>query len=191
MRTMSTLCDFSETDKATLRRILGDIESPTAGLPDAVFDFALGIIPMVNVDLLISDTENRVLLAWREDRWGAGWHVPGGIIRIYESFSERITATAQLELGLIVRHKPAPISMTQFFVDRGHFISLLYECDIVGDQSVVIDESAVAAPHPNALGWFSKPPAAIYPAHAQYIPRLPQFGASNPLTTDEILIEER
>jgi colanic acid biosynthesis protein WcaH len=41
---------------------------------------------MVNVDLFISDDQGRVLLTWRDDEiFGAGWHIPGGMIRYKET----------------------------------------------------------------------------------------------------------
>jgi ADP-ribose pyrophosphatase YjhB (NUDIX family) len=182
---------LNEADKGALRRILEKVPAPKTGLPDAVFDFALAIVPMINVDLLVSDDANRVLLAWREDRWGSGWHVPGGIIRAYESLSERIAITARRELGAKVNYDPVPESISQFFSARGHFISILYKCSIDGDESAVINPDKIAAPQPNYLAWFSKPPSVIYPAHEQYIPRLPQFATSRKLTFGEAPIEQR
>ena len=55
-------------------------------LPEELFRFISTISPLVNVDLLIKDDTNRTLLTWRDDEhYGAGWHVPGGIIRFKES----------------------------------------------------------------------------------------------------------
>jgi hypothetical protein len=51
---------------------------PRSGLPEELFLFVSRLVPMVNVDLFISDDQGRVLLTWRDDEiFGAGWHVPG------------------------------------------------------------------------------------------------------------------
>jgi len=61
------------------------ILNPRLGLPGEVFLFISRMSPMVNVDLLIKDENSRTLLAWRDDVFsGAGWHVPGGVLRFKE-----------------------------------------------------------------------------------------------------------
>ena len=59
---------------------------PNGGLPEELFLFVSRLVPMVNVDLFISDDQGRVLLTWRDDEiFGAGWHIPGGMIRYKET----------------------------------------------------------------------------------------------------------
>ncbi len=106
---------------------------PSQGLPEELFIYTSQITPLVNVDLLIKDDINGVLLTWRDDDYyGAGWHVPGGIIRYKETFSDRIHAVARQELGVRVTHGPEPIAINQVIhptkTIRGHFISLLFVC---------------------------------------------------------------
>src|SRR5437763_276723 len=75
---------------------------PKTGLPYELFLFISRLVPMVNVDLLVSD-RGSILLTWRDDEiHGTGWHVPGGMIRFQETISERIRATALEELGVEV-----------------------------------------------------------------------------------------
>lgn len=94
-----------------LHALTGD---PTNGLPEEVFLYASQITPLVNVDLFIKDEAKGVLLTWRDDDYyDAGWHVPGGIIRYKETFSDRIKAVARQELGASVTHEPAPIEINQ------------------------------------------------------------------------------
>jgi hypothetical protein len=45
---------------------------------------------MINVGLLLKDPTCGTLLTWREDDFRTGWHIPGGIIRLYE-----LTSSAQ------------------------------------------------------------------------------------------------
>src|SRR4051812_2311240 len=90
-------------EEARLTNLLGEalreIPAPERGLPDAAFSFALKIVPMVNVDLLVKAKDGRTLLAWREDEYGTGWHIPGGIIRLGEMTQDRIHAVADHELA--------------------------------------------------------------------------------------------
>jgi ADP-ribose pyrophosphatase YjhB (NUDIX family) len=89
---------------------------------------------MINVDLLIKDNEGRTLLVWRKDKYGSGWHIPGGIIRFKETTEQRIHEVAWQELGATVEFQDAPIAIRQVIVpdrnERGHFISLLYRCQL-------------------------------------------------------------
>lgn len=101
------------------------------GLPDDVFSFIASSTPMVNVDLLIIDNAKRILLAWRRDAQHVGWHIPGGIIRFKETFSDRIHKTALHELGSDVTFDPHPLKISEIIMPyqrRGHFISFLYRC---------------------------------------------------------------
>jgi colanic acid biosynthesis protein WcaH len=163
----------------SLAKLRDVIPNPGSGLPDAVFDFALDIVPMINVDLLIEE-KGKVLLAWREDRWGSGWHVVGGIIRVHETIADRIRRTAHAELSAVVGFEAAPVAMTQFFSKRGHFLSLLFRCRVTSGPAPIwaVEDGP---PQPGALAWFSAPPAQIYSAHADYIPRLPPFASDNAL----------
>lgn len=47
------------------------------GLPLELFLMTTTLVPIVNVDLIITNDKNQVLFLWREDRHnGAGWHIP-------------------------------------------------------------------------------------------------------------------
>ena len=90
---------------------------------------------MVNVDLLIKNSQSETLLAWRDDAYyGPGWHVPGGIVRFKETVASRIAAVAASELGARVSFGKDPVAVNELMASgrdtRGHFISLLYECTL-------------------------------------------------------------
>lgn len=109
------------------------IKEAEKGLPEEIFLFVTEITPMVNVDLLIRDREGRILLSWRDDQfYGKGWHVPGGILRLKESFEERIQKTALSEIGSYVTHLSEPTEIVPIIIKdmktRGHFITFVYEC---------------------------------------------------------------
>src|SRR5258706_16121650 len=108
---------------------------PSTGLPYELFLFISRLVPMVNVDLLISDEQGRVLLTWRDDEiHGTGWHVPGGMIRFKETAAERIRATALEELGAEVAFDETPVVeqiIEAVRKNRGHHVALVYRCRLV------------------------------------------------------------
>lgn len=110
------------------------------GLGTELFHFSSTLAPVVNVDLLITDDDGRVLLSWRNDgQTGSGWHVPGSCIRFRETLEEAIQRCAQSELGTEVEHSMEPIKVYEFHWksyrtdvtdqrERAHFITLTYAC---------------------------------------------------------------
>lgn len=149
------------------------IRNPQRGLPEEVFLFLSRNTPMINTDLLIKNDRGQTLLTWRDDGYApAGWHIPGGIIRYKESFADRISATAKTEIGADVKFKPVPLAFNEFIAsqskDRGHFISLLFSCVLVGHPDRNIEYKG-GQPRPGEWKWHSRCPenmlsgqAAIY-----------------------------
>jgi ADP-ribose pyrophosphatase YjhB (NUDIX family) len=129
------------------------LEDRRRGLPEDVFLFVSRITPLINVDLLIQDDRSRTLLTWRDDEFfGAGWHVPGGIIRYKESAAQRIRACAREELSAEVSCDAAPLLVSETIrahASRGHFISLLFRCRLV----TALDEHRRATDHPSSGQW--------------------------------------
>lgn len=129
---------MSEDLKFHLDRALEHIKNAKDGLPIDVFYFVSQLTPLINVDLLVKNKKGQVLLTWRDDRfYGPAWHIPGGIIRFKEKIEDRVEKVAQLELGASVRFSPEPIHIRGLINAerdvRGHFISLLFLCELVSD----------------------------------------------------------
>ena len=126
---------ISDTNEA-IKFLEKQIQNPSEGLPEPVFLFISRLTPMVNVDLLIKDENNRTLLSWRDDVFhDPGWHIPGGIVRFKEKMEKRIQKVAETEIGTVVEFEPVPIAVNEFICERdtrGHFISLLYKCFLSG-----------------------------------------------------------
>jgi hypothetical protein len=76
-------------------QLLARLGGQGANLPTPIFRFVTEVSATANVDLLVHDCEKRVLLAWRNDPFGRGWHIPGSIIRHREDISYCIAACAQ------------------------------------------------------------------------------------------------
>jgi len=91
---------------------------------------------LINVDLLIKNEKGQTLLTWRDDiYYSRCWHVPGGIVRYKERITDRIKKVAKNELGVPIEFKKEPIAIKELIhptrKNRGHFISLLYECKLI------------------------------------------------------------
>jgi colanic acid biosynthesis protein WcaH len=143
---------------------------PGKDLPEELFLFVSSITPLVNVDLLIKDKDNRTLLTWRDDEfYGKGWHVPGGIIRFKELAQERVAKVAEQELGCSVKPDGAPMLVTESFsphLERGHFISLLFRCELLTDPAPSLKSAEL--PNRGQWRWHSGVPRDLLPAHEFY-----------------------
>ena len=160
----------------TLESLLAKLDGQGGNLPYPLFRFITEVTATANVDLLVQDDASRTLLAWRDDPFGAGWHVPGSIIRHREEIAHRIALCAQDEFGCDVHATVRPIALLQIFDDRGHSISLCYPARLLGAPGKrVIGEAET--PEPGDLRWFASPPAQLYPSHLVYRDLLAQLDA--------------
>ena len=148
------------------------IKDPSEGLPEDIFLFVSRITPIINVDLLIKNAQNHTLLTWRDDGyWSPGWHIPGGIVRYKETISDRINAVAASELGADIKFKKDPLAVNEVIlpsrINRGHFISLLYECTLISslDKNLRYEKGI---PKPGEWAWHDKCPNNIISVHEMY-----------------------
>jgi len=146
--------------------------NPKKGLPEDVFVFLSSISPVINVDLLIKDKHGRTLLTWRDDIYnGAGWHIPGGVIRFKETLAERVRAVAAGELGARVKFTKEPIAVNEVIhpsrKPRGHFISLLYHCELISplDKKIKFKGGRL---RPGDWAWHKNCPSNIIAVHRMY-----------------------
>ena len=145
------------------------VSNPSLGLPEELFLFISRITPMVNVDLLIKDENGRTLLSWRDDIHGAGWHIPGGIIRFKEKFETRIQKVAKIEIGAPVKFNPIPIAINQIILNhntRGHFISFLYKCFL--SSKYIPKNTGLTNADQGYLKWHNFCPANLIKEHGIY-----------------------
>jgi colanic acid biosynthesis protein WcaH len=145
-------------------------DKPEKGLPYDFFMFISRKTPMVNVDLLIKDKKGRTLLAWRKDKYsGAGWHVPGGIIRYKEKMDHRISEVAKLEIGAKVKFNKAPLAINQILLnqeERAHFISFLFCCSV--KEGFQPENKCLKPGDAGYLKWHDKCPADLIKVHRMY-----------------------
>lgn len=147
------------------------IDRPEIGLPEEIFLLATEITPMVNVDLLIKDKEGRILLSWRKDKfYEEGWHVPGGILRLKETFEKRIREVGEIEIGCTnIKYNPIPIEIVPIICpemkQRGHFVSFVFECQLPKDFEIVNNVSEYEA---GFLKWHDVYPNNMLKVHEFY-----------------------
>ncbi len=143
------------------------------GLNKPLFLFISQLVPMVNVDLLIKNARGQTLLTWREDEfYGPGWHVPGGIIRFKELAETRIQKTAQAELGVSVIAAPNPVCVKEVMAKnrdvRGHFVSMLYPCTLVGELNAALAYQPDMPDQQGHWQWHDGCPENMIPQHHMY-----------------------
>jgi len=161
----------SSIDRA-IRTIENTLEDPSRGLPEELFLWISEITPLVNVDLLIVDQKQGTLLTWRpKGNYDAGWHLPGGILRVRETFSERLEKVALEELGVGAEFSPKPIAINQLIHPtartRVHFISLLYEA-ILDSEPDEYSRYTQGKPMPGQWMWHRTIPKPIYQSQEIY-----------------------
>ena len=127
---------------------------PAEGLGDELFLAVASLTPIVNVD----------------EQCGAGWHLPGGCVRLKETLEQRLHVCAKSELGTDVLCDMKPVLITENIEpkrDRGrtHFISFLYQCVPVDkDQLRLLDNQEIKG----HLGWFNHIPEHFLPVQDFY-----------------------
>lgn len=111
------------------------------GMDPELFLLISGLVPLPNVDLLIVNTEGRLLLERRKDSWfQESWHIPGGCMHYGESFAHCVQQTALREIGTEVILEENPITVrnvirgvaenTPFPRERGHNVAILFRCQL-------------------------------------------------------------
>lgn len=110
-----------------------------AGMPQELFLLLSGLMPLPNVDLLITNDRGEILLTRRYDPWfQCSWHIPGGCMHYGEDFLHCVQETAKRELGTTVEVSAEPITVRnvirgkddskQYPRERGHNVAVLFAC---------------------------------------------------------------
>jgi len=145
------------------------IKDPKKGLPKEIFHFISKLTPLPNVELIINDEKGRILLSWRDDIHGRGWHVPGGIIRFKEKIEHRIEKVAEIEIGTNVRFDPEPLAIKELICEhdiRGHFIAFIYKCYL--PENFVINNKGKKENEPGFLRWHDSCPKNLIKCQEDY-----------------------
>jgi len=119
-----------------LHRLL--LANPSDGLPNWFFSLCSGSVPLCNSDVLARTDTGAIALVWRNDEiYGAGWHVPGRILRYQETFLDAAIKTCEIELGCSVGGSKSTFRESYECISdpgvlRGHFVTQVFEF-LVGD----------------------------------------------------------
>ena len=126
---------------------------------------------MVNIELAIINLKGEVLLTHRNassDIPIAGWHLPGGIIRVGEKLQDRIKKTALDECGFLpIEHRIIGISETliEKKIARRHFLSILVVC--ICETQILPNTISKGS---KEMRWFASKeiPVDLIPNHERY-----------------------
>ncbi len=150
------------------------IKNPEIGLPDEVFYFIGRVTPYLNVDVLVKIPDLGYVLTWRDDvHTGAGWHVPGGIVRLRESMEQRVNKVANLELKVNLAKIIGPIEINEIISkqkERSHFISTLFYAEI--DDKNIKKILMQINENPQKINLFKEPPENLLRWHEIYKSRI-------------------
>ena len=123
-------------------------------------------------DLLVKNKLGQTLLTWRDDKfYGPAWHIPGGIIRFKEKIEDRINKVAENDLGCEVKFCTTPLDIREMMNKdrdiRGHFISMLYSCEIVGNPDN-LKRSLDNNPQHGQWAWHEEAPQNLLRVHEPF-----------------------
>ena len=77
-----------------------------AFLEKSVFTTVINSTPLVSIDLLIENTDGKILLGYRNNRPAKGyWFVPGGRIQKGESMDDAFQRLTQSEIGEVFKRE--------------------------------------------------------------------------------------
>ena len=116
------------------------------------------------------NARGQVLLQQRTDN--GRWALPGGAIEIGETAAQAVVREIKEETGyetavlrlIGIYSDPEQTTMTYPDGNTAAYVSLLFECAIIGGSPAASDESS-------AVGWFS-PQTLPQPFHAAHHPRV-------------------
>lgn len=155
-----------------------------AGMPEELFLLVSGLVPLANVDLLITNEYGQLLLTRRKDSWyQQSWHIPGGCMHYGESFEHCVHETARRELGTDVTVSPEPIAVRnvirgvdcskEYPRERGHNVALLFECKL--PKGWRIDNGTKEKSDDGFAAWFDNLPDDFMKIQQVYMDVLKQF----------------
>ncbi len=158
----------TDSSKDVIMQLSLEGVNPEKGLGEELFLQISSLVPIVNVDLLVYNSQRQFLLTKRDDpHCGKGWHIPGGCIRFKESCVDRIRKVAKNELGIddlviekepvhvfeIIEREKRPIANQN---ERAHFITLVYRCMV--EDSFRIDNNGKTEEDAGFIKWFDRLP---------------------------------
>ena len=154
------------------------------GMPQELFLLVSGLVPLPNVDLLVTNAQGQILLTRRKDPWYQdSWHIPGGCMHYGESFEHCVQETARRELGTEVSISPEPITVRnvirgvdaskEYPRERGHNVAILFACR--SPENWEIDNGMKTVDDDGFAAWFDVLPDDFMKIQYVYLDVLKSF----------------
>lgn len=153
---------MNDQEEKRLKKFLVELK-PIPHLKPEFFETILPLVVTVAVELVIVKG-GKILLTWRNDKFYRGWHFPGSIMGVNESFKDTCKRITKEELGVnfksfkLIDIINNPLDKTN---PRNHLVSLLMSCEIKGKS--------------RTGQWFSKCPLDIIPVHKKFWPIIKDY----------------
>lgn len=129
-------------------------------LPEKVFKEVVASTPLISIDLIVQDTQGKILLGKRTNRPAQGyWFVPGGRILKGESIELAFKRLLIAELGIdFSAVKASFLGTYQHFYDDNFFDSTFSTHYIVLSYQVVLQNELASLPSEqhSSYSWFSE-----------------------------------
>lgn len=129
-------------------------------LPEKVFKDVVASTPLISIDLIVRDTQGKILLGKRTNRPAQGyWFVPGGRILKDESIELAFKRLIIAELGLdFLEEKVSFIGTYQHFYDDNFFDITFSTHYVVLAYQIVLKNALASIPNEqhSLYNWFSE-----------------------------------
>ncbi|MBA6257126.1 MULTISPECIES: GDP-mannose mannosyl hydrolase [unclassified Colwellia] len=129
-------------------------------LPEKIFKEIVASTPLISIDLIVRDTQGKVLLGKRTNRPAQGyWFVPGGRILKDESIELAFKRLLIDELGLdFSAVKTSFIGTYQHFYDDNFFDSAFSTHYVVLAYQIILQNDLASIPNEqhSSYNWFSE-----------------------------------
>ena len=154
---------LSDAEQKELERLLEVVVSRDKGfIPDSAYPLIHKLVPWPAVEVLIYDDNGRFALTYRDDTHFKGWHIPGGYLKVNESYGEacdRIVRKEKVALGVAELKLIASHTWLAGEHPYGYPVSMVIACRAT-DETVERD----------GLRWFLEiPPDVIIQQHPKFL----------------------
>jgi ADP-ribose pyrophosphatase YjhB (NUDIX family) len=144
----------------------GSEARPPGWLPEGEFRAIYRRVPRLCVEVVVVDSERRVLLMLRDIPPNVGaWHIPGGTVLFGESLADAVRRVARDELGLGVE----PRELLGYIEYPSHYENGLDSPVGLAFRVEGSEEPASELKLPDGCEWFSRLPQGLYAEQREFL----------------------
>lgn len=148
------------------------IKQEDTWLPEELYIEHLRRFPVVAVDIVVTDTQGRILLVKRNENnltWAGNWATPGGRVYRNESLVDAARRILRREVGLNLETKEfAPSGVQEIITPKQHGVTIIFRAR-TDDTNVHVDQTSSEA------RWFT-PRRARESLRSEYVTMLALCG---------------